>query len=382
MKKRLLLLTVPLLLLTGCSFFGDDDTDNKENIKFEQVEEFIPSSFDNNYDKSQEVVYDNAFDQNFNATMRVRGAYKVNGKISYTLASGFVYSHDDSGYYAITSASQISYKSINNNNINLYYDGAFEFTTADNRKYKGDFKGDYPEYDVAVFEIKTNDFLPTAILGNSDELKVGQDVSIIGTPNVSVNLINTYAKGVVSGLNRRGYSSYTNHTLYSFPTFQFDAPTNTGMEGGVVLNDANKVVGITSTKQHGELGYESLSFGVAINDIKNIIDSIITKGSFDKFTLGFTGSAIDFVNKVPWASEIGIYSGIYIVGINENTYASEAGLQENTIIVGLSINDGSKININSMEEFQSQLIRLNKNDSITLYTVNELGVETTHKITL
>ena len=383
--KKILLLLIPVLFLTGCTINDNKEPDKPSTEDFDTFEEFIPLDFDNDYGRHDIIAYDNNLDQNTNATVRVRAVYKLNGQVTYTLASGFVYSKNEekNDYYIVTSASQIAYKSVSSNSVDLFYEGVFEVTLNDARKYKSDYIASYAEYDIALFKIHTLDYMPTAIIGDSDALRVGNDVSVIGTPNVAMNLINSYAKGVVSGLNRRGSSIYGNNkTLYTFPTFQFDAPTNMGMEGGIVMNDKFEVVGITSTKQHEDLKFESLSFAVAINDAKPIIEQLINNGKVDKTVLGFSGASIDFMNKVNWASELGYYSGIYVVDVIEDSKAKNAGLEKETLIIGISVNDNQKININNMEEFQSHLIRLTKDDVLTLYTVNSSNIKKVIKITI
>lgn len=380
MKKLLLLLS--LFFMTSCSFTMSNSSSPITSEDFLEYEDFIPSDFDNNYNASEEIVYASTFEQNYASTVRLIGCYNVNNKVSYTLSSGFVYSEDNDDYYIVSSASQIAYKTVNNNKVDLYYNGLFEVTFTNNRKYKATYVASYQEYDLALFKINTTDFLPVAKLGNSDQFKIGEEVSAIGTPYVDVNLLNSYIKGIVSGLNRKGSSYYDQYLLNSFPAFQFDAPTNKGMEGGVVLNSNDEVVGIISTKQNGNLGYESLSLAIAINDVTHVIDSLITSGEFSPVTLGIVASPLDFSNQISWANDLNIHRGIYIVSVSDNSLASKYSLKANTIILSTQINDSSVVNIDNLEEFQSQIIRLKTGDHFTIKTINQNGIESSTTIIL
>ena len=364
--KKILPIAFACLLLASCSFGQPDDQNNNNSTVIEDNESFIPSDFDNDYGFKDEITYSSIFENNYNATCRVKANYGGQDSSRTDQSSGFIYKHNGDDYYVLTSASRIAYKSIIKGQVDYNFNGVFEFKFNDGRKYRGEYKGCYRDFDIGVFKIHTTDYLPVAVLGSSDELKIGQPVGAIGTPDADQPLFNTYVEGVVSGLNRKAKAYYQDKIISIFSSFQFDAPINNGMQGGPVINGEGKVVGIITNKQVDDNIYESLSFGIAMDDVINIADQIIEKGEYEKILLGFSGGSIDFLNKVSWASDMGIYSGIYVVDIVKDGRADKAGLKGDSVITAVKTSDGKVININSMEEFQSQLVRLSFGDSITL----------------
>lgn len=127
-------------------------------------------------------------------------------------------------------------------------------------------------FDIAILSVENADFVPLEI-GNSDELKVGDDIYAIGTPN---NMEYTLTKGVVSSLNRK---------IGSYKYIQIDAAINSGNSGGPLLTDDGKVVGVNSLKVSDAEGIglaipitDVVTFirnnGIVIND-KNVVDGEI-----------------------------------------------------------------------------------------------------------
>ena len=371
--KKILIACLACLFLASCATNNNDSSNNNNNnVPSEDLftnDNFIPSDFNNIYGVNEGEQNLSNFELNYDATVRIRANYDDGQGNKFDQASGFVYSKKDNNYYVITSASHIASKKIIKGQVKLDYNGLYEFAFNDGRKYRGTIVGDYPGYDIAVFKITTPDYLPVAVIGSSDQLKIGQEVGAIGSPDVQQDLLNSYVRGVVSGLNRRSVSHYNGIQIGSFSTFQFDAPTNVGMQGGTVLNEKDEVIGIIANKQVNNNLYESLSFAIAIDDVKNMVDSIIETGTYDKLMLGITAFSLDFLNKdrVKWPYEEGVYNGVFITEVSSGSKAEQAGVKQSTVIVACTNKDGKKININSMEEFQSQLIRLSSGDSITLY---------------
>lgn len=157
----------------------------------------------------------------------------------------------------------------------------YKVITSGKKTYDAGVVGYDSRYDLAVLKIKAEK-LPVAKFGNSDELKVAEDVIAIGNPR-SINYQNSVTKGIVSALNRQ--ASATNNARF----IQTDTPINPGNSGGPLCNMYGQVVGITTSKIALE-EYEGMGFAIPSNTVKKIADSII-KYSYvkDRVKIGIVG---------------------------------------------------------------------------------------------
>lgn len=121
--------------------------------------------------------------------------------------------------------------------------------------------------DVALLRVNRQG-LRAATLGDSRQLKVGQEVVAIGNP-LSLGLRNTVTAGVISGINRADQSAY--------PLIQTDAAINSGNSGGPLVNYKGEVIGITSAKI-AAFGVEGLGFAIPIHIVQDIISRFVDGG--------------------------------------------------------------------------------------------------------
>jgi len=113
----------------------------------------------------------------------------------------------------------------------------------DKRTYEAEVVGFDNDTDIALLKIDAEG-LPIVILGNSDEVEVGQLVLAIGSP-LSPNLSSTVTAGIVSGIGRNIDIDRTNR--YSIENYiQTDAAINPGNSGGPLLNINGEVIGINT----------------------------------------------------------------------------------------------------------------------------------------
>lgn len=108
------------------------------------------------------------------------------------------------------------------------------------------------KYDLALLKVVGAGYKPVA-LGNSANVKLGSEVTAIGTPRYT-ELNQTVTKGIVSGLREMEQKEY----------IQTDVSVSPGNSGGPLLNAAGEVIGIVSWKVSGQ-SYEGLSFAIPIN---------------------------------------------------------------------------------------------------------------------
>jgi S1-C subfamily serine protease len=104
--------------------------------------------------------------------------------------------------------------------------------------------------DLALIKIKGKGFTPVA-LGNSDEARVGIEVTAIGTPRLE-ELNQTVTKGILSG--KRNFDGRA--------FLQTDASINGGNSGGPLFNETGEVIGINTYKIRGA---EGLNLSIPIN---------------------------------------------------------------------------------------------------------------------
>ncbi len=150
-------------------------------------------------------------------------------------------------------------------------------TLADKRSFDAKLIGADPESDIAVIKIKAKN-LPTAKLGNSDKLKVGEIVLAVGNP---FGLNQTVTSGIVSAKGR------TNMGIIDYEDFiQTDAAINPGNSGGPLVNMNGDVVGINTAIATRSGGYQGIGFAIPSNSAKLIMTELRKEGRVRRGLLG------------------------------------------------------------------------------------------------
>lgn len=202
----------------------------------------------------------------------------------------------------------------------------------DGREAKAVFKGGDEKTDLAVIKIDLED-LPTAELGDSSKLEVGELAVAIGNP-LGMEFAGSVTVGVISALNRT--IEINDRTLNLIQT---DAAINQGNSGGALLNSQGQVIGINSAKIAAS-GVEGLGFAIPINDAWPIVDQLIRYGYVrGRPYIGISGREISSV----YASYYGISKGIYVIDIVEGSGADKAGIKRGDIIVAIAGKDVESI---------------------------------------
>lgn len=195
--------------------------------------------------------------------------------------------------------------------------GYHDVHTVDNKIYSAKIVGRDTKTDIAVLKI-TADKLSPAVLGNSDEVMVGEQVIAVGNP---AGLSNTVTDGIVSAVNRKVKSDSTG---FEMNCIQTNADISPGNSGGALVNMYGQVIGITSSKYASTL-YEGLGFAITINEAKPIIEELINNGFIGgRFRIGITLIGMnDAPSILTIESELGFelpsgFRGIYINDISED----------------------------------------------------------------
>ena len=225
----------------------------------------------------------------------------------------------------------------------------------DGTTYDATLVGGESENDIAVLKINATGLTPV-IIGDSDNVKVGEQVVAIGNPLGELTFSMT--SGIVSAKDR----SITMENGNVMNMIQTDTAINNGNSGGPLFDMYGQVIGITSAKLSGssssEATIEGLGFAIPINDIKDMVTDIMENGYVTgKPYMGIT------VSTVPESisERYGMSQGALVESVDESSCAAKAGLEKGDIITGI---DGKTV-ISSAE-----LVEAKKNykagDTVTL----------------
>ena len=178
--------------------------------------------------------------------------------------------------------------------------------------------------DIAVLKIEAENLSPV-VIGNSANMNVGDSVIAIGNPLGELTF--SLTAGTVSALNRDvTMSNGLNMTL-----IQTDCAINSGNSGGALFNLYGEVIGITnakySTSSSSEASIDNIGFAIPMNDVWNLVESIIEKGYVSKPYVGV--SAVDVSEDM---QNFGLPKGAALQSVVEGSPAAEAGLKRNDII--------------------------------------------------
>ncbi|MCI6609303.1 MAG: trypsin-like peptidase domain-containing protein [Ezakiella sp.] len=215
--------------------------------------------------------------------------------------------------------------------------------------------------DLAVIKVeKTN--LVAAELADSDKLTIGEKAIAIGNP-LGLDFNRSVTAGYISGIGR-ALTTQDGKTISNL--IQTDAAINQGNSGGPLLNAKGEVIGINSAKIGGE-GTEGLGFAIPINTAKDILSSLLERGTATPVVVGVQITDYDYY-KAYFRIE-NDYDGVIILQVEPNSTASRAKLMQNDVV--LKIDDA---NIKNTDNFRTALIKYKKGDTAT-FTVLRNGEE-------
>ncbi len=214
-------------------------------------------------------------------------------------------------------------------------DGASNITvTINDKDYTATLVGEDTTSDIAVIKIDANGLTP-ATVGDSDSLKVGQNVMAVGNPLGELG--GTVTGGMISALNRsvtiQGTSSTNTMSL-----IQMDASVSPGNSGGGLFNMNGELIGIVNAKSSSS-DAEGLGFAIPINDAIKVAEELLQNG----YVTGrpYLGISYLAVTDAQTAQQLGVNSyGVYIMEVVKGGPAEQAGLKAGDRIVSI---DGTEI---------------------------------------
>jgi len=253
---------------------------------------------------------------------------------------------------------------------------SYTVLTNDGKKYEAKVLAQDPTNDLAVIKIDAKD-LTSLILGDSDNIEIGQTVIAIG--NALGEYRNTVTRGVISGINRTVQAGGQGFTETLEEAIQTDAAINPGNSGGPLLNLNGEVIGInTAISEAGQL----VSFAIPINGAKLDLESIQKSG---KIVRPFLGVRYVIINKqLSDANKLTVDYGALILpgqtadqlAVVPGSPADKAGLVENDIILELN---GQKID--ESHSLAGLLAKYAPGDEVELKILHK-GEEKTVKVKL
>lgn len=195
-------------------------------------------------------------------------------------------------------------------------------TLRDGRHLDAEVVGTDPETDVAVIKVPAEN-LSALKTANSDELRVGDFVIVIGNP---FGLGQTVTSGIVSALSRSGLG------IEGVEDFiQTDASINPGNSGGALVNLNGELVGINTAIFSQSGGNIGIGFAIPINLALNIMEQLLETGEVQRGYLGVY--AQDLSPDLAEAFGLKKQSGAVINKVLEGSPAEEAGLRAGDIVV-------------------------------------------------
>jgi len=205
-------------------------------------------------------------------------------------------------------------------------------TLNDGRTFTGEVKGKDKLTDLAVVKITDKgERLPVVVLGDSDQVRVGDWAIAVGNP---LGFNNTVTLGIISTLKRSSAAVGIPDKRLDF--IQTDAAINPGNSGGPLLNEQGEVIGINTAIRADAMG---IGFAIPVNKAKEIKDILVRGGSVSHPFIG-----IQMVNITPDVAKqnnqnpnspvlLPEVSGVLVTRVLPNTPAATSGVRSGDVIV-------------------------------------------------
>lgn len=194
---------------------------------------------------------------------------------------------------------------------------AITVTLDDGSTESAEIIGADPLFDIALIRIPAppKGALPTAPLGDSDHLLVGEEVFAIGNP---FGLDQTLSRGIVSAVNR-----ILPDVALSLdePMIQTDAPINPGSSGGPLIDHCGDVVGITTAILPDA---QNIGFAIPTSLIKTALPSLMKNGRIVRPWLGVQGQFVEPLLKE--LLRIPLTDGMLVEVVEPGSPAEHAGI--------------------------------------------------------
>ncbi|OBA62028.1 serine protease [Mycobacterium sp. 1100029.7] len=191
----------------------------------------------------------------------------------------------------------------------------------DGKEVPANLVGRDPKTDLAVLKVDNVDNLSVAQLGDSDKVRVGDEVIAAGAP---LGLRSTVTHGIISALHRpvplSGEGSDTDTVIDALQT---DASINHGNSGGPLIDMNSQVIGIDTAGKSLSDSASGLGFAIPINEVKSVSQTLIKDGKIQHPTLGISTRSVSN----------SIAAGAQVANVKAGSPAQKGGILENDVIV-------------------------------------------------
>lgn len=229
--------------------------------------------------------------------------------------------------------SEDGYILTNNHVVRNASDNGIKVILTDKREFTARLIGVDPNTDLAIIKVDAND-LPSIVIGNSDNVQVGQWVVAIGNP---LGLNSTVTAGIVSALGRNIQLGGDSYAINNF--IQTDAAINPGNSGGALVDISGNLVGINTAIKTTNGFYQGYGFAIPINLAKNVASELIKNGKVSRGYIGVTIKDLDLKE----AKGLGLdkVQGVMVQDVLEGGAGFNAGLKSGDVILTV---DGKEVN--------------------------------------
>ena len=230
-------------------------------------------------------------------------------------------------------------------------------TLENGNNYNGTVVWSDSSIDLSIVKIEAKN-LKYSILGDSDNVKIGETVYAIGNP-IGFEFRRTVTSGIISAKNRTIKIEEEENISYMTDLIQTDATINPGNSGGPLIYPNGEVIGINTVKISSA---EGIGFAIPINIVKPIIESYQNTGDFQEAKIGIYAYDTEVI---PYLETGGVSSnfqeGIYVAEVTKNGPAEIAGVKEEDIIT--KIDD---VELKTMNDLREYIYTKKPNDEVTL----------------
>lgn len=241
-------------------------------------------------------------------------------------------------------------------------------TLDDKRSFEARVVGRDPSTDLAVLKVDGNG-LPTAIVGNSDRIEVGEWVLAIGNP---FRLRSTVTAGIVSALSRE--VEIINDALRIESFIQTDAAINRGNSGGALVNTSGELIGINTAIATQSGSYQGYGFAVPSNLALKVATDLIEFGEVKRGMLGVSIQAVD--DRIAQRRGLERITGVLIQNVEEGSAAYRGGVRSADIV--LEVNGET---VSEPNQLQEKVAMFRPDDTVDL-TIWRDGERQSKRVTL
>ena len=302
-----------------------------------------------NVDTSRQMTAAEVYAANVNSTVGITTSITTNfwGYQSTAAAagSGFIISNDGyilTNYHVIEDSSSIT--------ITLY----------NGETYDGKIVGYDESNDIAVLKIDGENLTPV-VLGDSDNLNVGDQVVAIGHPLGELTF--SLTAGTISAKDRE----VTLSGNITMNLLQTDCAINSGNSGGALFNLYGEVIGVTNAKYSSssstQASIDNIGFAIPMNHIRSIVESIIEKGYLSKPYIGVSVTDVSAESRF-----YGLPQGAAVRAVAEGGPAEKAGVQTGDIILAVN---GTEITGSTALVKQISAVQIGSALNLTVYRQGE-----------